>query len=88
MATSAKVEEFATQFEQGFSFVASHSMSIASSSIWYIDSGASRHMTGVREHFSNLAERTLNLEVVLGDDRTVRAIGVGLYPLRGSHSLP
>jgi hypothetical protein len=34
-------------------------------------------MTGVRSQFSDLTERTLETDVVLGDDRTVRAAGVG-----------
>ena len=34
-------------------------------------------MTGVRSQFSELTERTLETDVVLGDDRTVRAAGVG-----------
>ena len=42
-----------------------------------IDSGASRHMTGAREFFSELAERALDIEIVLGDDHTVRVVGVG-----------
>ena len=57
VAAVAEVKDFASQFEQEFSFVASLSMSLASSSLWFIDSGASSHMTGVREHFSQLAER-------------------------------
>ena len=42
-----------------------------------MDSGASRHMTGVREYFSELSESGTDIEVVLGDDRVVRAVGVG-----------
>eukprot|EP00253_Pinus_taeda_P015911 PITA_15911 len=34
-------------------------------------------MTGVREYFSELSESDTNIEVVLGDDRVVRAVGVG-----------
>ena len=34
-------------------------------------------MTGVREYFSELSESDTNVEVVLGDDRVVRAVGVG-----------
>eukprot|EP00253_Pinus_taeda_P031070 PITA_31070 len=49
----------------------------ASSSIWYVDSGASRHMTGVREYFSELSEDDTDMEVVLGDDNIVGAVGVG-----------
>eukprot|EP00253_Pinus_taeda_P026647 PITA_26647 len=53
------------------------SISRASSGIWYVDSGASRHMTGVREYFSELSESGIDIEVVFGDDRVVRAVGVG-----------
>eukprot|EP00253_Pinus_taeda_P027581 PITA_27581 len=49
----------------------------ASSSIWYVDSGASRHMTGVSEYFLELSEDDTKMEVVLGDDSIVRAVGVG-----------
>ena len=34
-------------------------------------------MTGVREYFSELSESDTDVEVVLGDDRVVRAVGVG-----------
>jgi hypothetical protein len=77
VAASAVVDEFTSQFEQEFSLVAGLSSSTTSSVVWYIDSGASRHMTGVRSQFSELTERTLETDVVLGDDRTVSAAGVG-----------
>ena len=34
-------------------------------------------MTGVREVFSEITERDINVEVELGDERVVRAIGRG-----------
>jgi hypothetical protein len=77
VAASAAVDEFTAQFEQEFSLVAGSSSSTSSSVVWYIDSGASRHMTGVRSQFSELTERTLETDVVLGDDRTVSAAGLG-----------
>ena len=52
------------------------SISGASSGIWYVDSGASRHMTGVCEYFSKLSESGTDIEVVLGDDSVVRAVDV------------
>ena len=45
--------------------------------MWYIDTGASCHMTGAQEFFSELGEGALDIEIVLGDDCTVRAVGVG-----------
>ena len=64
VATSAEVEEFASQFDREFSFMASTSTSVAPSSrIRYVDSGASRHMTGVRDQFTHFSNRQINLEV-------------------------
>ena len=42
-----------------------------------MDSGDSLHMTGVQEYFLELSESGTDIKVVLGDDRVVRAIGVG-----------
>ena len=44
--------------------------------MWYIDSEASRHMTDAQEFFSKLAERALDIEIVLRDDHIVRVVGV------------
>jgi hypothetical protein len=77
VAASTAVDEFSAQFEQEFSLVVGLSSSTLPSIVWYIDSGASRHMTGVRSQFSELAERALDTDVVLGDDRTMGAAGVG-----------
>ena len=55
-----------------------HSLSAsATSSTWYIDSGASSHMTSDHDMFSEMSESNLELEVVLGDDTVVRAVGRG-----------
>ena len=45
--------------------------------MWYIDSKASHHVTGAHEFILELAERGLDIEIVLGDDCTVRVVGVG-----------
>ena len=53
VAASAFVEEFAAKFEQEFSLV-SIASSIGSSifeHVWVVDSGATRHMTGVYDSF-------------------------------------
>lgn len=44
-------------------------------------------MTSVKEHFSEFTEKRLNLEVVLGDDRTVRVVGEGIVSFQ-RESLP
>ena len=71
---STSARSHATQVERE---CALPSTSGASSSVWYVDSGASRHMTGVREYFSELSESGTDIEVVLRDDSIVREIGVG-----------
>jgi hypothetical protein len=67
ITASAEVEEFSTGFDKEFSLVVSLSTRATHSSVFYIDSGASRHMTGVREHLTNLTPIG-DLEIVLGDD--------------------
>jgi hypothetical protein len=53
------------------------------SSIWYVDSGASSHMSGVREHFTNLRDPEIKLEIVLGDNTIVRATGHSTISFQG-----
>ena len=58
--------------------IVGHSLSASTTpSTWYIDSGASRHMTGARDMFTEISETGLELEIVLGDDTMVRAVGRG-----------
>ena len=70
--TSADVDR-----EREFSLVADHSYSASTSSTWYIDSGASSHMTGAREMFSELSQTDTDVEFVLGDDSVVSVVGRG-----------
>eukprot|EP00253_Pinus_taeda_P003752 PITA_03752 len=77
IAALAEVQQFASQFDQDFAFITSTSSS-TSSNVWYIDNGASRHMTGAWEFLSELAERALDIEIVLGDEHTMRVVGVGV----------
>ena len=60
---------------------------VSSSTVWFVDSGASRHMTGAREQFTQFSEEELNLEVELGDNRIVKAVGVGTVSFQ-RESLP
>ena len=59
------------------SLLAGHQGGPSTSSTWYIDSGATSHMTGAREVFSELSEAGRDVEVVLGDNTVVRAVGRG-----------
>ena len=70
--TSADVDS-----EREYSLLTGHSLSASTTITWYIDSGASSHMTGAREMFSELSQRETDVEVVLRDDSAVRAVGRG-----------
>ena len=63
--------------QREFSLVTDHSYSAYTSSTWYMDSGALSHMTGAREMFSELSQADTDVEVVLGDDSVVNAVGRG-----------
>jgi hypothetical protein len=73
---SAEVEEFSTKFDKEFYLIACLSLRTTTTDTWYIDSGASRHMTVVREHLTDLTQSG-DVEVVLGDDREVKVAGCG-----------
>jgi hypothetical protein len=50
---------------------------------WLIESGASKHMTGLRNHLTHFVEKETHLHVVLGDDAryNVRGIGTSTFQL-------
>jgi hypothetical protein len=76
-ATTTEEDEFASQFERECSLIICFSTVETLSRIWYIDSGASSHMLGVREHFTNLRDPEFKLDIVLGDNTIVRTVGCG-----------
>ena len=53
------ISVLASILEEEFSCVSS----MASPEIWYIDSGAFAHMTGVRECFSSYQEEQMNFQI-------------------------
>ena len=50
---------------------------IGSNSAWFVDSGASRHMTRTQELFANLSKEDLDLHVELGTNAKCVVEGVG-----------
>ena len=73
-ASSITNRDFEDHMEH--SMIVGHSLSdTATSSTRYIDGGASSHMTGDRNMFTEVSELDLEMEVVLGDDTVVRAVG-------------
>jgi len=77
LVVSADVDDFAAMFDSECALVVILATHVTSSHAWFIDSGASCHMTGVREHFTNLLEDEIDLEVVLGDNSKIKAAGMG-----------
>ena len=51
--------------------------SFASSKVWYIDSGASWHMTGFRECFSKYREEKMNFQITTGNKAKCTPVGKG-----------
>ena len=81
MAGSAEVE-FNKKVDADFCLIA-YMASTTRNIIWYIDSGASCHMTGHKQIFKSLQEGGLNLHIELGDDAQYQAQGVGIVRFRG-----
>ena len=73
---SATGEDLVSQFELDFALIACMALS-ASGSVWYLDSGASFHMTGDKESFSDLEEKDLRMHIEMGDDGKYSATGIG-----------
>eukprot|EP00253_Pinus_taeda_P011151 PITA_11151 len=69
-------EALASQLELEFSLIACMVSSMMGS-VWYLDSGASFHMTGEKELFSDLEEKYLHIHIEMGDDKKYSATGLG-----------
>lgn len=48
-----------------------------STDVWYIDNGASAHMTGVREHFSSYREEQMDFQITMGNRMKCTPLGRG-----------
>jgi hypothetical protein len=60
-------EALVSQFELDFALIACIPSS-ASGSVWYLDSGASFHMTGDKESFIDLEEKDMRMHIEMGND--------------------
>ena len=72
----AGCEALASQFKLDFTLIACMTNTVMGS-VWYLDLGASFHMTGCKEFFSSLEEKDLQMHIELGDDRQYSTIGIG-----------
>ena len=77
-AASADIDEFSSKFDEDFSLIAFlSSSSTQATGVWYIDSGASYHMTGVREHFSSFREEEMTFDIEMGNKSKCTLVGGG-----------
>eukprot|EP00253_Pinus_taeda_P008934 PITA_08934 len=77
----------ASQFELDFSLIACMVYSVMGS-VWYLDSGASFHMTGDKELFSELEEKDLKMHLEMGDDGKYSVTGVCTITFHRKHAAP
>jgi hypothetical protein len=75
--------------DKAFFFISSLLGTIPTDSdIWLIDSGASRHMIGYKEHLTNLVEKDFRLHVVLSDNARYIVKGVGTSSFQLDFDIP
>ena len=53
--------------------------------MWYLDSGASFHMSGDKNLFSTLEEKDLQMQIEMGDDGKYRVSGEGTVVFQREH---
>ena len=82
---SAASETLASQFELDISLIACM-VSSALGSMWYFDSGASFHMMGDKELFSDLEEKDLQMHIEMGDDGRYSATRIGTITFQRSQA--
>eukprot|EP00253_Pinus_taeda_P010636 PITA_10636 len=80
-------EALASQFEMDFSLIACMVSSMVGC-VWYLDSGASFHMTGNKSLFSTLEEKDLKMHIEMGDNRKYSVSRVGTVAFQREHRSP
>ena len=77
-------EALASQFELDFTLFACMVSSMVGSG-WFLDSGASFHMTGDKSLFSTLEEKDLQILIAMGNDEKYSVSGVGTVIFQREH---
>jgi hypothetical protein len=88
VGASTEEDEFIDIFERDFSLLICLSMSATSTSVWYIDSGVSNHMTSVCKNFTNIIENDVDLDVYHGNDSKVKEFGHGIVSFQREFQWP
>jgi len=69
-------EALASQFEMDFTLIACMVSSMMGCG-WYLDSGASLHMTGDKILFNTFEEKDLMMHIEMGDNESCNVLAVG-----------
>lgn len=77
LTIAATSEALASQFELNFTLIACMA-DISMGGVWYLDNGASFHMMGNRDIFSDFDEKDLKQSIVFGDDKRYRATRISM----------
>lgn len=77
-------EALASQFELDFSLITCMVSSMVGC-VWYLDSGASFHMSGDKNIFSTLEEKDLQMQIEMGDDGKYCVSGEGTVVFQREH---
>eukprot|EP00253_Pinus_taeda_P013425 PITA_13425 len=80
-------EALASQFKMDFTLIACMVSSMMGS-IWYLDSGASFHMTGDTSLFSALEEKDLKMRIEMGDEGRYSVPGMDTVSSQREHGAP
>ena len=80
-------EAFASQFKLDYSLIACM-LSSMMGSVWYLDSGASFHMTGDKELFNGLEEKYLQMQIEMGDSGKFNVTILGMINFQREHGDP
>ena len=80
-------EAQASQFELDFSLITCMVSSMVGC-VWYLDSGASFHMSSDKNLFSTLEEKDLQMRIEMGDDGKYHVLGEGTVVFQREHEAP
>jgi hypothetical protein len=84
VAASAKTQmnEFVAEFEKDFLLVSFLFTNMILRNAWYVDNGASQHMTLAQQLFSSLKKQDSRVQVELGKDAKYPVARVGTIPFQ------
>lgn len=83
VATLAKIDDLTRILkEEEFDMFSNFSQGTIDEDGWYVDNGATKHVTGSQDVFETLAKWDSKLHMVLGEKNLLEIRGLGLVPFR------